>query len=209
MLKRGLLPVWRDRDTLQIGIDSRRAVALTGMAGAAWVIGLLDGSRDRAQVVQTAADRGIPAETTERVLALLATAGASTTSPLARCGYSPHRCEPGWPRNWPPRPWRTGTATAVRAPSPAGSQRRSGSTAPGRSETVSPACSRVRASARSRTRTHQNIPKNHNQHQMGLERYAPGSLRQVSAGRARRRPARHSPTLRSSSAVISWSCGPA
>jgi bacteriocin biosynthesis cyclodehydratase domain-containing protein len=76
VLKRGLLPVWRDRDTLQIGIDSRRAVALTGMAGAAWVIGLLDGSRDRAQVVQTAADRGIPAETTERVLALLATAGA-------------------------------------------------------------------------------------------------------------------------------------
>lgn len=76
MLKRGLLPVWRDRDTLQIGIDSRRAVALTGMAGAAWVIGLLDGSRDRAQVVQTAADHGIPAETTERVLALLATAGA-------------------------------------------------------------------------------------------------------------------------------------
>ncbi|MGC1285140.1 MAG: hypothetical protein WA895_19545 [Streptosporangiaceae bacterium] len=76
VLKRGLLPVWRDRDTLQIGIDSRRAVALTGMAGAAWVIGLLDGSRERAQVVQTAADRGIPAETTERVLALLATAGA-------------------------------------------------------------------------------------------------------------------------------------
>jgi len=76
VLKRGLLPVWRDRDTLQIGIDSRRAVALTGMAGAGWVIGLLDGSRDRAQVVQTAADQGIPAETTERVLALLATAGA-------------------------------------------------------------------------------------------------------------------------------------
>jgi hypothetical protein len=76
VLKRGLLPVWRDRDTLQIGIDSRRAVALTGMAGAAWVIGLLDGSRDRAQVVQSAADHGIPAETTERVLALLATAGA-------------------------------------------------------------------------------------------------------------------------------------
>ncbi len=76
MLKRGLLPVWRDRDTLQIGIDSRRAVALTGMAGAAWVIGLLDGSRDRAQVIQIAADQGIPAETTERVLALLATAGA-------------------------------------------------------------------------------------------------------------------------------------
>jgi hypothetical protein len=75
-LKPGLLPVWRDRDTLQIGIDSRRAVALTGMAGIAWVIGLLDGSRDRAQVIETAVDRGIPAETAERVLALLATAGA-------------------------------------------------------------------------------------------------------------------------------------
>jgi hypothetical protein len=75
-LKSGLLPVWRDRDTLQIGIDSRRAVALTGMAGIAWVIGLLDGSRDRAQVIQAAVDRGIPAEVAERVLALLATAGA-------------------------------------------------------------------------------------------------------------------------------------
>ena len=75
-LKPGLLPVWRDRDTLQIGIDPRRAVALTGMAGVAWVIGLLDGSRDRAQVIEAAVDRGIPAETAERVLALLATAGA-------------------------------------------------------------------------------------------------------------------------------------
>ena len=75
-LKPGLLPVWRDRDTLQIGIDSRRAVALTGMAGIAWVIGLLDGSRDRAQVIQVVVDRGLPAEVAERVLALLATAGA-------------------------------------------------------------------------------------------------------------------------------------
>jgi bacteriocin biosynthesis cyclodehydratase domain-containing protein len=76
VLKPGLLPVWRDRDTLQIGIDSRRAVALTGMAGVAWVISLLDGSRDRAQVIETAAGHGIPTEATERVLALLATAGA-------------------------------------------------------------------------------------------------------------------------------------
>ena len=75
-LKSGLLPVWRDRDTLQIGIDSRRAVALTGMAGIAWMIGLLDGSRDRAQVIRAAVDRGLPAEAAERVLALLATAGA-------------------------------------------------------------------------------------------------------------------------------------
>ena len=80
-LKPGLLPVWRDRDTLQIGIDSRRAVALTGMAGIAWVIGLLDGSRDRAQVIEAAVDRGIPAEIAEQVLALLATAGALNDFP--------------------------------------------------------------------------------------------------------------------------------
>jgi bacteriocin biosynthesis cyclodehydratase domain-containing protein len=76
VLKRGLLPVWRDRDTLQIGVDSRRAVALSGMAGVACVIGLLDGSRDRAQVIEAAAEHGIPANTTERVLDLLAAAGA-------------------------------------------------------------------------------------------------------------------------------------
>ena len=75
-LKPGLLPVWRDRNTLQIGIDSRRAVALTGMAGVARVITLLDGSRDRAQVIQAAADHGIPTETADRVLTLLAAADA-------------------------------------------------------------------------------------------------------------------------------------
>jgi hypothetical protein len=75
-LKPGLLPVWRDRDTLQIGIDSRRAVALTGMGGLASVIALLDGSRDRAQVIQAAIEQGIPADLAERVLQLLAAAGA-------------------------------------------------------------------------------------------------------------------------------------
>jgi hypothetical protein len=75
-LKSGLLPVWRDRDTLQIGIDSRRAVALTGMAGVSRVISLLDGSRDRAQLLQAARDCGIPAETADRVLTLLAAGGA-------------------------------------------------------------------------------------------------------------------------------------
>ena len=75
-LKPGLLPVWRDRDTLQIGIDPRRAVALTGMSEAAWVISLLDGSRDRAQVIAAAGDRGIPEYVADRVLTLLAAGGA-------------------------------------------------------------------------------------------------------------------------------------
>jgi hypothetical protein len=82
-LKPGLRPVWRDRDTLQLGIDPRRAVAVTGMAGAALLISLLDGSRDRAQVIGAAADHGIPAETAERVLALLASAGALDDFPAA------------------------------------------------------------------------------------------------------------------------------
>jgi len=50
-LKPGLLPVWRNRDTMQIGIDPRRAIALTGMRGAAGLLRLLDGSRDRGQVL--------------------------------------------------------------------------------------------------------------------------------------------------------------
>jgi bacteriocin biosynthesis cyclodehydratase domain-containing protein len=82
-LKSGLLPVWRDRDTLQIGIDSRRAVALTGMSQAAWVISLLDGSRDRAQVIAAASERGIRAKTVDRVLTLLAAGGALDDFPAS------------------------------------------------------------------------------------------------------------------------------
>jgi bacteriocin biosynthesis cyclodehydratase domain-containing protein len=82
-LKPGLLPVWRDRDTLQIGIDARRAVALTGMSGVAWVISLLDGSRERADVIRAAADRGVPAQAAERLLALLAAAGVIDDFPAA------------------------------------------------------------------------------------------------------------------------------
>lgn len=82
-LKPGLLPVWRDRDTLQIGIDARRAVALTGMADVAWVITLLDGSRDRAEVIRAAADGGVPAQAAERLLELLAAAGVIDDFPAA------------------------------------------------------------------------------------------------------------------------------
>jgi bacteriocin biosynthesis cyclodehydratase domain-containing protein len=82
-LKPGLLTVWRDRDTLQIGIDARRAVALTGMADVAWIVGLLDGSRDRADVVRAAAEGGVPAQAAERVLTLLAAAGVIEDFPAA------------------------------------------------------------------------------------------------------------------------------
>jgi bacteriocin biosynthesis cyclodehydratase domain-containing protein len=74
-LRPGLLPVWRDRDTIQIGVDSRRAVALTGIGSAAAVIRLLDGSRDRCQLVEEASQQGVAAAVTERILATLAAAG--------------------------------------------------------------------------------------------------------------------------------------
>src|ERR1700728_4436651 len=74
-LKAGLQPVWRNRDTLQIGVDPRRAVALTGLGPAAAVISLLDGSRDRAALIAAAQTYGIGPEATGQVLATLAAAG--------------------------------------------------------------------------------------------------------------------------------------
>jgi hypothetical protein len=75
-IKAGLLMVWRDPDTLQIGIDPRRAVALRGMRGAEPLINLLDGSRDLGQVLAAAHDLGIGRPAAERVIGLLAAAGA-------------------------------------------------------------------------------------------------------------------------------------
>jgi hypothetical protein len=74
-LKVGLRPLWRDPGTLQIGVDPRRARALTGLGKAAAVVSLLDGSRDTAEVVRTAATYGIRQEVVHRVIELLATAG--------------------------------------------------------------------------------------------------------------------------------------
>lgn len=74
-LRRGLLAAWRDRDTIQLGVDARRAVAVTGMSQAADVIRLLDGSRDRDQVITEASHSGIPASVAERVLTVLGAAG--------------------------------------------------------------------------------------------------------------------------------------
>lgn len=82
-LKAGLLPVWRDRDTVQIGIDPRRAMALTGMGQAALVLGLLDGSRDRDQVIVAAREQGIPDQVTDRIMTLLAAGGALDDFPAA------------------------------------------------------------------------------------------------------------------------------
>jgi bacteriocin biosynthesis cyclodehydratase domain-containing protein len=74
-LKAGLRPLWRDRRTLQIGVDPRRAAALTGLGKAAAIVSLLDGSRDAAEVERTAAEYGIAPAAVNRVLGLLASAG--------------------------------------------------------------------------------------------------------------------------------------
>jgi len=80
-LRLGLLPLWRDKDTVQIGVDPRRAVAISGMSGAAEVIRLLDGSRDRDQLIAEAGRRGVPARVTERIIGLLAVASAIVDFP--------------------------------------------------------------------------------------------------------------------------------
>jgi hypothetical protein len=61
---------------VQVGVDPRRAAAISGMREAADVIRLLDGSRRRDQVVTEATKLGVPAAVTERVITLLAAAGA-------------------------------------------------------------------------------------------------------------------------------------
>jgi len=84
-LKPGLIPVWRNRDTVQIGIHPRRAIALTGMRGAADLLALLDGSRDHAQVLAAARDLGIEPAAADRVITLLAAGGALHDFPTGAC----------------------------------------------------------------------------------------------------------------------------
>jgi bacteriocin biosynthesis cyclodehydratase domain-containing protein len=89
-LKPGLLAVWRNRDTVQIGVDPRRAVALTGMRGAAVLLGLLDGSRDLAQLLAAAGEFGISAEVADRIITLLAAGGALHDFPGSAFRAMPH-----------------------------------------------------------------------------------------------------------------------
>jgi hypothetical protein len=75
-LKVGLRPLWRDKGTLQLGIDPRRARALHADLGKALgVVSLLDGSRETHEVARTAETYGIAEQDSDRVIGLLATAG--------------------------------------------------------------------------------------------------------------------------------------
>lgn len=66
---------------MQIGIDPRRATAISGVTEASEVIRLLDGSRDRDQIIAEAAKSGVPRAVTERIVGLLAAAGAIVDFP--------------------------------------------------------------------------------------------------------------------------------
>jgi bacteriocin biosynthesis cyclodehydratase domain-containing protein len=90
-IKAGLLPLWRDRDTLQFGVDPRRAVALGGLGPAAAVISLLDGSRDRDGLMATAGTYGIGPAAVSRVLGLLAEAGVLDDFPAGLHACLPDR----------------------------------------------------------------------------------------------------------------------
>ncbi len=66
---------------MQIGIDPRRAVAISGMNETSDVIRLLDGSRDRDQLIAEASQCGVPPPVAERILGLLVAAGAVVDFP--------------------------------------------------------------------------------------------------------------------------------
>ena len=112
-IKPGLLVVWRDRDTLQIGIDPRRAVALTGMGRPAALIGLLDGSREHSQVLAAARAAGHPARAGRPGDRPARGGGRGAGLPGGGAARAAGRAaRPGWPASWPRRRWRTATPTA-------------------------------------------------------------------------------------------------
>lgn len=82
-LKPGLVTFWRDQDTLQIGVDPRRGVTVTGARQVAGLIALLDGSRDGPALTAAAGTLGITAEATDRLITLLAAAGLLDDFPAA------------------------------------------------------------------------------------------------------------------------------
>ena len=72
MLNPALSALWRDEQTLQLGVDPERAVVLTGVdPRRASFLALLDGSRSRAQLLGAAADAGLSEPEARALLDLL------------------------------------------------------------------------------------------------------------------------------------------
>jgi hypothetical protein len=132
--------VWRDRDTLQIGIDPRRAVALTGMRGAAGLIGLLDGSREHHQVLAAAQDQGISAAAADRIIGLLAAAGVLADFPADALRGVPDGTRTRLAGELATVSLAHGVAIGVRVPWPGAKPLRCGCTGSARWGRSSPAC---------------------------------------------------------------------
>lgn len=77
VLKPALRRLWRDPQTLQLGLHPDRAVVLTGIDDpASRVLRLLDGTRDRTRVLHDARAGGVHPGDTDRFLSMLEQAGA-------------------------------------------------------------------------------------------------------------------------------------
>ena len=84
VLKPALRQVWRDAFTLQLGLEPRRAVVLSGLLPPdSRLLDLLDGSRDVPTVFSDAGDLGCPPDRAVRLIELLAAADALDDAPPA------------------------------------------------------------------------------------------------------------------------------
>jgi bacteriocin biosynthesis cyclodehydratase domain-containing protein len=76
VLKPALRRLWRDPSTLQLGVDPRHAVVVSGMSSAdRELLTLLDGSRETDVVIAEAGRRGQPAQRGATLMSLLTGAG--------------------------------------------------------------------------------------------------------------------------------------
>jgi hypothetical protein len=76
VLKPALRRVWRDKTTLQIGLDPERALVLAGVGPAtARFVETLDGTRDRAEAIAAAPLVGLDEEAAARLIDLLSAEG--------------------------------------------------------------------------------------------------------------------------------------
>lgn len=82
VLKPALRPLWRGPDTLQLGLDPRHAVVLSGLGpGERQLLALLDGSRDLDSLLTELGEIGTDLGAAERFLDLLLTVGALDEAP--------------------------------------------------------------------------------------------------------------------------------
>lgn len=81
--------LWRDRETLQLGRGSRATILAGVDAGARAALAMLDGTRDRDQLMAAARTAGCPPDRTQALLALLEHAGLLEDAGADRSALQP------------------------------------------------------------------------------------------------------------------------